>query len=169
MLDADAVVACEPLGDERAVARRRVALDAEERRDALGRQRGRDGVEVGAVEDLPRVALDVRVREPRARSLALAGAVVLRVLELAEVGRRRELREVAVADAGLAERRLEALRVRPGVLRAADAAALADVQDLPDARLREGGEERIERPVVDPDRRELPHAGIIAARTGAAR
>jgi hypothetical protein len=73
---------------------------------------------------------------------------------VAELRRRSELLVVRVGDAGSFECRLEPLRVRPGVLAPAHAAALADVDDEPDVGLAERVEEALERPVVDPDRRD---------------
>src|SRR5206468_1299021 len=85
----------EKVRDQRAVAGLRVGLDAEQRARRLG-QVGDDRVEVGAVEDLARVALDVGGREPRARALALTAPRVLFVLEVAKLGRGGELRVVAI-------------------------------------------------------------------------
>src|SRR3954470_6181898 len=53
-----------PLRDERAVAGFGVALDAEERGRAVGRQRRDDRLEVDLVETFAGVALDVVRREP---------------------------------------------------------------------------------------------------------
>src|SRR5436190_7835697 len=125
--DREAVLRRESLRDERAVARLRVALDAEQGGRAVGRQLLGEGAEVDVVEDLAGVALDVGRRELDARALADAVAVVLGVLEVAQLGRGRELRAVLVGDARVRERRLKPLGVRPGVLRSADAAPLAHV------------------------------------------
>src|SRR5207244_2519405 len=84
-----------------------------------------------------------------------------RVLELAQLRRRRELLVVAVRDGGGGERGFEALRVRPRVLGAAHAAPLADVQHLDDLRLAQAVDERLERGAVDADRRDACHPGSI--------
>src|SRR4051812_45259571 len=56
-----------------------------------------------------------------------------------------------VADTRFRERRLQALRVRPGVLAAADTPPLAHVDEESDLRLAERGEESFEAPPVDAD------------------
>ena len=59
-------------------------------------------VEVGAVEDLVHVALGVlRRSSTAARALADAGTVVGGVLQVAQLGRRRQVAVVAIRDAGL--------------------------------------------------------------------
>ena len=86
-------------------------------------------------------------------SVAHAEPVVLAVLELAQLGGGGELGVVAVADPSLGEGLLEALGVRPGVLGAAHAAALAYVEQEPHvgprsagASLRNSSEARSRRP-----------------------
>ena len=134
MLDPGPVIGGEPVGDQRPVAGLGVALDAEQRRDRVVREAGGELVQIGGVEDLGDVAARVLGRELDPGALADPAAVVLGVLELAQLGRRRELLVVAVVDSRLGEQRLEPLRVRPGVLAAADPASLADVDDQADAR-----------------------------------
>src|SRR4051812_22541901 len=73
----------EPRGDQRAVAGLGVALDAQERRCAARREARDEGIEIGLVEDLARVARHVTRRELGARALANALARVLGVLETA--------------------------------------------------------------------------------------
>jgi hypothetical protein len=83
VLDRDAVLLGQPLGDQRAVAGLRVALDTEQRCGPAARQRRDDRREVGAVEDLGGVAAGVLGSEFAARALADPAAVILGVLELA--------------------------------------------------------------------------------------
>ena len=142
-LDRETVVVGQTSGDEGAVAGLGVALDAEERGEAFGGQRRDEGREVDAVEDLGRVATDVLGRELDARALADAEAGVLGVLELAQLGRRSELGVVAIAERRGGEGVLEAPGVGPRVLRSANAAALADVQDEADVGRRKALEERV--------------------------
>ena len=66
----------------------------------------------------------------------------------------RELGVVLVGDAGLLERRLQALRVRPRVFGSAHAAALADVQDEADAGIAQRAQELVRGEAVDADRRQ---------------
>jgi hypothetical protein len=106
----DAGLGCEPLRHEQPVARLRFALDAQKRRRTVVGQELDHRCEVGRVEDLRREAVDVLGRELGTRPLADAGAVVLPVLQLAQLRRRRELRAVLVRDPGLGERVLEASR-----------------------------------------------------------
>ena len=103
------------------------------------------------VKHLRRVPLDIRWRQLGARAFALAPAGVLLVLQLPHLRRRRQLRQVAVADARLAERHLQPLRVRPGVLAPAHPAALADVEDDPDLDLSQGADEPGAVEAVDAD------------------
>src|SRR5215210_9424368 len=84
--DLHAVLLGEPLRDERAVARLRVALDAEERRRPVGRQLFDQRAEVGAVEHLVQVPLAVLRRELGARALAATEPLVLAVLHVPELG-----------------------------------------------------------------------------------
>ncbi|MGZ4314821.1 MAG: hypothetical protein ACXVRK_02820 [Gaiellaceae bacterium] len=65
MQDPEAVLLGEPPGDERAAARARVGLDAEERRREVGRQLGDERFEVSGLEDL--VQVPARSTPPRAR------------------------------------------------------------------------------------------------------
>ena len=115
MLDREAVSVGQTGGDEGAVAGLGIALDAEERGEAVGGQCSDEPGEVDAVEDLGRVAPDVLGRELDARALADAEAGVLGVLELAQLGRRGELGVVAVADRRGGEGVLEAPGVGPRV------------------------------------------------------
>src|SRR4051794_13575447 len=75
-------------GDQRAVARRRVALDAQEgRRRAARGQLVDDRLEIRRVEDLAPLPLDVRGCDHPARALSDVLPRVLRVLELPQLGR----------------------------------------------------------------------------------
>jgi hypothetical protein len=115
-------------------------------------------LEVHGLEDLPPVAPHVLRCQHRAGALAHAGLRVLAVLQLPELGRRRQLPVVLVGDAGIGQRALKANGVRPRVLASADAPALAHVHQQPDARLVEGLEEAGDIPAVDADRGDSPHA-----------
>ena len=84
-----AVLGVQAPGYERAVARPRIALDAEEGGHRVARKLRHDSAEVEWVEDLTGVALGVLGRERDAVALSHAQAVVLAVLELAQLGRRR--------------------------------------------------------------------------------
>lgn len=57
-----------------------------------------------------------------------ASAVVVGVLELAQFGRGGQFGVVLVGDVGLGQEFLQPLGVRPGVVGAADASALAHVE-----------------------------------------
>ncbi len=83
MLNCDAVLIGQPLGDQRAVAGLWVALDTEQRCGPTNRQCRHDRREVDTVEDLGGVAAGVLDSEFAARSLADPAAVILGVLELA--------------------------------------------------------------------------------------
>ena len=106
MLDRDPEAIAEARGDQGAVTRLGVALDAEQRRGRVGRESLDQRPEIGSVEDLARVALDVLRRQLDPRALADALPGVLRVLQPAQLGGRRQLLVVLVADPGLGERRL---------------------------------------------------------------
>ena len=124
MADLDAVLGRQACRDQRPVTCLRVALDAQERR----RKRRDDRPEVGSVEDLCRVAALVVGRQAHSRALAHARARVLGVLQLAQLGRRRQLAVVLVRDAGLGQRRLQPYAVGPRVVRSAHAPPLAHVE-----------------------------------------
>ena len=83
MEDLRALLLGETFGDERAVARFRVALDAQERCGVSHRQLAEERCEVGAVEDVVQVPIAERRRELFARPLADADPIVLAVLKLA--------------------------------------------------------------------------------------
>src|SRR4051812_11679073 len=131
-----------------------IALDAEERAPALGRQRFDHRVHARRVEDLARVALYVRGCELRPRPLSDAGARVLGVLELPQLRRRCEVLEVDVADPGLGERGPEAARIRPRVLAPAHATPLPYVDQDADIGAFERAHERIAVKAVHADGRE---------------
>ena len=97
---------------------------------------------------VPRAVLG---RELGAFTLADLALLVFRVLEVPELGRRRELLVVGVGDAGLGERPLQALRIGPGVLAPANTSPLAHVDEQLDAGIGERVEEALERPAVDAD------------------
>lgn len=156
----DAVVGRQALGDDRAVTGLGIALDAEQCGRALGRKLGDESVERRLVEDLARVPSPVLVRQHRPRSLAFAPSRVLGVLEVPQLGGGRQFPVVRVGDAGVRERGLQAAGVCPRVLAAADAPALADVEQQPHV----GPGQRLQKvakvPFVHPDRdyvRHRPH------------
>ena len=116
VVDGEPVDGLEALGDQGPVARLGVALDAEEAGGPGGRQEGDDLVEVGPIEDLRDVALAVGGGERDARALADPLAVVVGVLDLAELGGRGELPPVGVVDLGGGQGGRQAPGVGPGVL-----------------------------------------------------
>src|SRR3954454_20694878 len=130
----------------------RIPLDAQQRSRAAGRQRLDDRRQVDLVQALAREARYVLRCEPLARAPAYAQARVLGVLQVAQLSRRGELRQVLVGDAAIRQRGLKPFRVRPRVPAAAHAAALTEVEELTDVRMAQRREESLERPVVDPDR-----------------
>src|SRR4051794_13693898 len=152
MRDRDAVLAREPIGYERAVARLGVALHAEEGARALRGKGSGHVAQVGSVQDLGRVALHVGRRELAPGALSDTLAVVLGVLQPPQLRRRRQLRMVFVGNARLGERRLEPLRVRPRVLGPAHAAALADVEQDADVRIAQRADEVLCGEAVHADR-----------------
>ena len=107
MLDRDAVLLGQPLGDQRAVTGRSVALDTEQRCGPTTRQHRHDRCEIGAVEDLGGVTAGVLGRELEARALADPEAVVLGVLQPPKLGGRGELGVVLVGDPGMGQGRLQ--------------------------------------------------------------
>src|SRR4051794_11229493 len=147
MRDGQAVLGGEAPGDQRTMARLRIALDAQQRKRRLRGQRR----EVDVVEDLARVAPDVLGRQLNARALADPEPLVLAVLQLAQLGGRRQVDAVLVLDAGLRERILQAPGVGPRVLRPAHAAPLAHIDEAPDVALAQGGQERLGAEAVDAD------------------
>ena len=111
------------------------------------------------------VAIDVLRRERDARPLADPEPVVLPILQVAKLGRRRELLVVGVGDARLRERRLQPAGVRPGVLAAADAAALPHVDHERNVGLVERRKGLVEPPAVDANRAErvagIRHGSVL--------
>ena len=154
MFDRQAEALSHPLRHQRAVARLGIALDAEEGGSTAFRQLGGHRIEVGMVEDLARVALCVLARDPDARALTHALTVVLAVLELPQLGGGRQLEVVLVLDPRAREGVLEAPRIRPRVLSAAHAAALAHVEEEADFRVMQCCQERFERPAIHTNRQE---------------
>ena len=71
------------------VACLRITLDADKGGRRVARKLGHERAEIERVEDLTGVALGVLRRQRDAVALAYALAVVLAVLELAQLGRRR--------------------------------------------------------------------------------
>src|SRR6185503_13371794 len=81
----------QPAGDQRAMARFGIALDAKKRRNPVRWHLRDDRCQIDAVEDLLDVTLAVCRRQHHTRSLADAEPVVLFVLEVAQLGGRCEL------------------------------------------------------------------------------
>jgi len=130
----DPVLDRKTLCDERPVAGLGIAFDTQKCGRRLGRQVGHERRQVDPVQNLPEVALPVFGGELESRALADADSCVLAVLELPKLGGRRQLPMVPVLDPRLGEDRLQPRGVGPGVLAAADAAALADVEHQADVR-----------------------------------
>jgi len=80
-------------------------------------------------------------------------------LQLAQLGRGRQLRDVPVLDPGLRERRLQPERVGPGVLAAADAPPLPHVDHHRNLMALERVEEIVEAGLVDAHRGNRSHVG----------
>src|ERR1700716_4300616 len=102
-------------GDERSMTCLGISLYTEQRRGAAGRQLRDDRLERRAVEDLARVAHAVLRGELDARALADAASRVLGILEMPELGGRREVLVVAIFHGGGGQCGLEAGGVRPGI------------------------------------------------------
>lgn len=77
MLDWHPIPLGQPLRDQRAVARLRVALDAEQRRRTLVWQRRHERREVGPIQDFGGIALRVRGGQFLARAFADPLPVIL--------------------------------------------------------------------------------------------
>src|SRR6201996_2373686 len=159
-LEAEAIG--EPLRDERAVAGLRGGLHAHQRADAVDGQAADERLQGHQVENLLGVLTDVLRSQPYARPLADALAVILAVLEMAELGVRRQLRVMLVADVGIGQQSLESLRVGPRVLRSANAPALTDVDQLGDAGAVQGLDEAGGVEVVDADGGNARHDLILS-------
>ena len=93
-------------GDQRSVTGARVGLDAQKDGGHVFRQRRLQLRQIERVEDLLGVPLDVARIEALPGALADAGGIVGRVLQLPQLGRRCEVANVAVRDAGRRERAL---------------------------------------------------------------
>jgi len=142
---------CEPIGDQRAVTGFRVTLDAQQCADPGGWERFGELVDVDSREDLAAVALRVFRRQLHARALTDTSRIVDRVLQPAQLRRRRQLRKMAIFESGEGERILESLGVRPRVLRAAHAAPLANIEYQHDVGVCERVQEALERGAIDAD------------------
>ena len=129
-----------------------IKLDAQQCRQAFGRQVLDDPTEIDSVQDLPKVAVAVLGSELEAGPLPDALPRVFFVLQVAQVGGRGELLVVLVLDASISESVLELERVGPGVLRPAHATTLAHVEDDSRVCLVESSKKSVERPAVDTDR-----------------
>ena len=82
-------------------------------------------------------------------------------MNLTQLGRGRELRDVPVLDRSLRERRLQPDRVGPRVFAAADAPPLPDVDHHRNPMAPECVEEIVEAGLVDADCRDRPHLKAI--------
>ncbi len=134
-----------------------IALDAQERRHRVRRHVIDDRREVYPIEDLSRVALPVLLGELETRALADADSRILPVLKLTELGGRSELLLVSVLDAGSGEGLLKTGRVGPRVLSPADAAPLANVEQLADVRPAQSVEKAVYPGAVHPNRGNNSH------------
>ena len=132
MIHDDGLLANQALCNERSMARLRVGLDAEQRAGTVRRQLRCDLGKVDTVEDLACVPLAVHGRERDSRTLSHAAAGVICILELSELGGRRELAVVPVTDLRSGKRVLQARRVCPRVFAAPYAAALPNVEEHAD-------------------------------------
>jgi hypothetical protein len=103
MHDLDPMPGVQAVGHDRAVARFRVGLDAEQARPPSLGKLCHQWLEVDPIEDLPRVSLPIGGCKLDPGSLAHAQASILGVLELPELGGRRELGMMAVADLGASQ------------------------------------------------------------------
>jgi hypothetical protein len=128
-----------------------VAFDAEQRGAPFGWHRVDDRAEVDSIEDLREVTLSVRGRELDAGTLSDPEPGILSILELAEVGRGRELPVVAVLDAGSSKPSLEPHGIRPGVLRSPNTAPLPNVEQQPNIGLPQRLEEPVDGEAVHAD------------------
>jgi hypothetical protein len=144
----------QPLSDERAVAGLGVTLDAEKGRFPEARQPRSDRQQVGVVQDLGGVPPGVLGGELPTGAFADAEAIVLRVLEAAQLSSGSELGAVFVEDAGIREGPLQSACVGPGVFGPADTAALTDVEHQVNARVVQPAEEGLGIETVDADRRD---------------
>jgi len=158
----DGALANQTLRNDRSMARFRVGLDTEQRAGTFQRQLRHDLDNVDTVEDLPLVPLAVPRRERDSRTLSDTAAGVICILELSELGGRRELAVVPVADLRIGERVLQPHRVGPSVLAAPHAAALPHVEQHADVGGDQSLQERVEIPLVDPDRADALHRAQTA-------
>src|SRR5436190_19394474 len=102
-----------------------IALDAEQCPRAVERQLAGQLLDADGIEDLLDIAAGVLRSQLDARSLAHALPCILRVLEMAPLGCRRQLATVAALDRGLSQRILESRGRSPGIFGGAEAAPLA--------------------------------------------
>ena len=151
----------------RRAARRRASGDTPQ-----GRARRRRGLRPGHGSSRParrgRPARGSRVgtargtpARARCATLADAEAVVLAVLDVPELGRRRELLVVGIGDAGFGQRALEDAARWPRRTRGHAPRVAGDVDEQPDVGLAQGVEEALERPAVDADRHDRAHASAF--------
>jgi hypothetical protein len=129
----------------------RVLLHAQQRPGVPGRQLVDDLAEVDPGEDLLGVAPAILGGEHDPGALAHPLARVLGVLHVPELGGRRQLGVMAVGDPGLRHRRLQPLRVGPGVLRPPHPSPLAHIEHQRYVSDRQRGQKALQIPVVDPD------------------
>lgn len=124
---------------------------------------GQQLTEVGGREDLIEIGALEGVAELRSGALALAGGCVCGILRFSDRRCGRELLEMPIADVALGERLLEALGVRPGILGAAHASALAHVEQHVDVGSLQRCEEALARESVHADGDEPAHHGAQEA------
>src|SRR3954453_16466153 len=143
--------------DQRAVTGLRVKLDAEQGRDVIFRERFGEWLEIDLVEYLQQIAPGVFRSELGAGALPHPEAIILAVLNLAQLGRRCQLPVMLICDPGIGKRVLQALRVRPGVLGPAHSASLANVEQPANPCGVQGRQKAVAVKSVDPDRCQLRH------------
>src|SRR6185312_3512277 len=149
-------------GDQRAVAGLRGRFDAQQRAHPVHRQAPDERLERDEVEDLLGVLADVLRGQAHAGALAHPLALVVAVLELAHLGVGCQLGVVLVADPRLGQQLLEALGVGPRVPGPAHATALADVEDLADARVVQRVDEAGGVELIDADGGDPGHPAAVA-------
>ncbi len=160
------VLAFETLGNDRAMARFRVSLNAEQRAGAAWRKLSHDRAKIHTVEDLPCVPLPVCRRKLHSRTLSDTATSVLCILEPTKLRGRRELPMVAVGDLRISKCPLKPHCVGPRVLASPDPTALTDIQQEPDVAGTKRLQERLEIPLINADRAHALHPAQTATTGG---
>ena len=145
-----------------------ITLDAQQCRQAFGRQILDELAEIDSVQDLPQVAVAVFGSELETGPLPDALPSVFFVLQAPQVGRRGELFVMPVLDARVSESVLELERVGPRVLGPAYATTLAHIHDDSRVCIVESSQKSVERPAVDTDRRDADRPATRTVHSAAA-